>query len=116
MEADPEVRVDLEEGEGGGGLVIRRNSIHGAVPYVDVNDPGTRARMEVYKQERRNALRAKYKAEDYKTTSSDAPQDHPIIPSGLATNSIFSEFLTKNLWVGFCDHCNFFAIDLDLTT
>ena len=96
MEADPEVRVDLEgEGEGGG-LVIRRNSIHGAVPYVDVNDPGTRARMEVYKQERRNALRAKYKAEDYKTTSPDAsPQDHHTIPSGLATNSIFFRVFVK---------------------
>ena len=107
MEADPEVRVDLEGGEGGG-LVIRRNSIHGAVPYVDVNDPGTRARMEVYKQERRNALRAKYKAEDYKTPQ-DVPQDHHLIPSGLATNSIFSGFPTNNLWAGFCDHCNFFC-------
>merc|ERR1719471_2776924 len=83
VEADPEVRVDLEGGEGGG-LVIRRNSIHGAVPYVDVNDPGTRARMEVYKQERRNALRAKYKAVDYKTPQ-DVPQDHHIIPSETPT-------------------------------
>ena len=30
----------------------RRNSIHN-VPYVDVNDPETRARMERYKEERR---------------------------------------------------------------
>ena len=44
----------------------RRNSIHN-VPYVDVNDPETRARMERYKEERRTLLRARYKAEDYKT-------------------------------------------------
>ena len=31
----------------------RRNSIHN-VPYVDVNDPETRARMERYKEERRD--------------------------------------------------------------
>ncbi len=42
----------------------RRNSIHN-VPYVDVNDPGTRERMERYKEERRSMLRAKYKVEDY---------------------------------------------------
>ena len=46
-------------------LLQRRNSIH-AVPYVDVNDPDTRARMERYKEERRSLLRAKYKVEDYK--------------------------------------------------
>lgn len=44
----------------------RRNSIHN-VPFVDVNDPQTRERMERYKEERRSLLRAKYKAEDYKT-------------------------------------------------
>ena len=44
----------------------RRNSIHN-VPYVDVNDPETRARMERYKEERRTMLRARYKVEDYKT-------------------------------------------------
>jgi len=42
----------------------RRNSIHN-VPFVDVNDPETRTRMERYKEERRSMLRAKYKAEDY---------------------------------------------------
>ena len=38
----------------------RRNSIHN-VPFVDVNDPETRTRMERYKEERRSMLRAKYK-------------------------------------------------------
>ena len=33
----------------------RRNSIHN-VPYVDVNDPETRARMERYKEERREEI------------------------------------------------------------
>merc|ERR1719410_1327595 len=42
----------------------RRNSIHN-VPFVDVHDPDTRTRMERYKEERRSMLRAKYKAEDY---------------------------------------------------
>merc|ERR1719471_1495417 len=46
----------------------RRNSIHN-VPYVDVNDPDTRTRMERYKEERRSMLRAKYKAEDYLSSS-----------------------------------------------
>ncbi len=46
----------------------RRNSIHN-VPYVDVNDPQTRERMERYKEERRSMLRAKYKVEDYMNTS-----------------------------------------------
>ena len=45
----------------------RRNSIHN-VPYVDVNDPQTRQRMERYKEERRSMLRAKYKVEDYMTS------------------------------------------------
>ena len=45
----------------------RRNSIHN-VPYVDVNDPQTRERMERYKEERRSLLRAKYKVEDYMTS------------------------------------------------
>jgi len=47
----------------------RRNSIHN-VPFVDVNDPETRTRMERYKEERRSMLRAKYKAEDYLSSSS----------------------------------------------
>ena len=46
----------------------RRNSIHN-VPFVDVNDPDTRTRMERYKEERRSMLRAKYKAEDYLSSS-----------------------------------------------
>ena len=49
----------------------RRNSIHN-VPYVDVNDPNTRERMERYKEERRSLLRAKYKVEDYMTSTSEA--------------------------------------------
>ena len=48
----------------------RRNSIHN-VPYVDVNDPNTRQRMERYKEERRSLLRAKYKVEDYMNTEED---------------------------------------------
>merc|ERR1711974_404218 len=63
----------------------RRNSIHN-VPFVDVHDPDTRSRMERYKEERRSMLRAKYKAEDYlsttftrkkkvSTTSSQSSQD-----------------------------------------
>jgi hypothetical protein len=44
----------------------RRNSIHN-VPFVDVNDPDTRSRMEKYKEERRSTLRAKYKVEDYRS-------------------------------------------------
>ena len=46
----------------------RRNSIHN-VPFVDVHDPDTRTRMERYKEERRSMLRAKYKAEDYLSSS-----------------------------------------------
>jgi hypothetical protein len=54
-----------DSGEDGGGPSLqRRNSIHN-VPYVDVNDPETRLRMERYKEERRSLLRARYKAEDY---------------------------------------------------
>ena len=49
----------------------RRNSIHN-VPYVDVNDPSTRERMERYKEERRSMLRAKYKVEDYMTSTTEA--------------------------------------------
>jgi len=44
--------------------LTRRNSIH-SIPFVDVNDPDTRIRMERYKNERRSTLRAKYKEEDY---------------------------------------------------
>merc|ERR1711902_402480 len=49
----------------------RRNSIHN-VPYVDVNDPNTRERMERYKEERRSMLIAKYKVEDYMTSTTEA--------------------------------------------
>ena len=49
----------------------RRNSIHN-VPYVDVNDPQTRQRMERYKEERRSMLRAKYKVEDYMNTDEES--------------------------------------------
>merc|ERR1719510_1347807 len=67
----------------------RRNSIHN-VPFVDVNDPDTRARMERYKEERRSTLRAKYKAEDYRsekqppvncTKTSDDDNSDPISTS-----------------------------------
>jgi len=47
------------------GLLQRRNSIHN-VPYVDVNDPATRERMERYKEERRSMLRLKFRVEDYR--------------------------------------------------
>ncbi len=47
------------------GLLQRRNSIHN-VPYVDVNDPATRERMERYKEERRSMLRSKFRVEDYR--------------------------------------------------
>lgn len=50
----------------------RRNSIHN-VPFVDVSDPGTRERMERYKEERRSMLRAKYKVEDY-VTKKESPK------------------------------------------
>merc|ERR1719334_788463 len=63
MQGEP----DLEETEHSTGLQ-RRNSIHN-VPFVDVNDPDTRTRMERYKEERRSMLRAKYKAEDYLSSS-----------------------------------------------
>jgi hypothetical protein len=65
---------------GGGGDELplqRRNSIHN-VPYVDVNDPATRERMERYKEERRSMLRAKYRVEDYR--------EKPVVsPTGKAT-------------------------------
>lgn len=57
-----------EEEEDDSPQLQRRNSIHN-VPFVDVNDPETRTRMERYKEERRSMLRAKYKAEDYLSTS-----------------------------------------------
>ncbi|XP_040573239.2 uncharacterized protein [Lepeophtheirus salmonis] len=60
----------LSPGDGGDEVpLVRRNSIHN-VPYVDVNDPGTRERMERYKEERRSLFRAKYKVEDYRVGSS----------------------------------------------
>merc|ERR1719341_1776175 len=60
--------IEHEDEEEDSPLLQRRNSIHN-VPFVDVNDPDTRTRMERYKEERRSMLRAKYKAEDYLSTS-----------------------------------------------
>ena len=54
----------------------RRNSIHN-VPYVDVNDPATRERMERYKEERRSMLRAKYRVEDYREKPPVSPTAKP---------------------------------------
>ena len=55
----------------------RRNSIHN-VPYVNVNDPDTRDRMERYKEERRSTLRAKYKVENYRSEKQQSlPCDKP---------------------------------------
>ena len=55
----------------------RRNSIHN-VPYVNVNDPDTRDRMERYKEERRSTLRAKYKIENYRSEKQQSlPCDKP---------------------------------------
>ena len=63
----------------------RRNSIHN-VPFVDVNDPSTRERMERYKEERRSALRAMYKVEDYKTeVKSSSPTDMKSPSAVVAT-------------------------------
>ena len=73
----------------------RRNSIHN-VPFVDVHDPDTRTRMERYKEERRSMLRAKYKAEDYlsssfsrkkkvSTTSQDSSCEADIASSPVST-------------------------------
>ena len=66
MELDEAAVMTSEEGEDGQPPLQRRNSIHN-VPFVDVNDPQTRERMERYKEERRSLLRAKFKVEDYKT-------------------------------------------------
>merc|ERR1712032_768560 len=60
--------IEHEDEEEDSPLLQRRNSIHN-VPFVDVNDPETRTRMERYKEERRSTLRAKYKAEDYLSNS-----------------------------------------------
>merc|ERR1712012_448871 len=60
--------IEHDDEEEGSPMLQRRNSIHN-VPFVDVNDPETRTRMERYKEERRSTLRAKYKAEDYLSNS-----------------------------------------------
>lgn len=60
----------------------RRNSIHN-VPYVDVNDPATRERMERYKEERRSMLRAKYRVEDYR----EKPPMSPTTKGATITES-----------------------------
>ena len=57
------------------GPLQRRNSIHN-VPFVDVNDPKTRERIERYKEERRSMLRAKYKVEDYVTAKTIIRPEH----------------------------------------
>jgi len=83
----------------------RRNSIHN-VPFVDVNDPETRTRMERYKEERRSMLRAKYKAEDYlsnsysrkkkvSTTSSQDSTETPPSPSPSVTREETKEIHQK---------------------
>merc|ERR1719285_31826 len=69
--AGPGGEDDLSGGDGGSTpLLQRRNSIH-IIPYVDVNDPETRCRMERYKEERRSILRSKYKPEDYRESDRD---------------------------------------------
>ena len=74
----------------------RRNSIHN-VPFVDVHDPDTRTRMERYKEERRSMLRAKYKAEDYLSSSfsrkkkvSTTSQDSGSCEADLASSPVSS--------------------------
>jgi hypothetical protein len=68
----------------------RRNSIHN-VPYVDVNDPGTRERMERYKEERRSMLRAKYKMEDYMTPTSTSEANNKYRRKSTETNNVNSD-------------------------
>ena len=79
VEKDQQDRVKAEVDQS---LIQRRNSIHN-VPYVDVNDPQTRARMERYKEERRNMLRAKYKVEDYFVEKlldqPEVPKPEPVV-------------------------------------
>jgi len=64
----------------------RRNSIHN-VPYVDVNDPATRERMERYKEERRSMLRAKYRVEDYREKPPVSPTSKATSPTSSTPNS-----------------------------
>ena len=59
-----------------------------------MNDPDTRTRMERYKEERRSMLRAKYKAEDYLSSSfsrkkkhSTTSQDSETEPASLSSPS-----------------------------
>ena len=76
----------------------RRNSIHN-VPYVDVNDPSTRARMERYKEERRSTLRAKYKIEDYrseKQQKSPSPSNSLEIESPIPSNESNTEKINSS--------------------
>merc|ERR1712038_929006 len=67
-----DITDSTDDHEGDQSPLQRRNSIHN-VPYVDVNDPSTRARMERYKEERRSTLRAKYKVEDYRSEKQKSP-------------------------------------------
>ncbi len=60
------IQRDPESGDPSSPPLRRRNSIHN-LPFVDVNDPGTRERMERYKEERRSMLRARFRVEDYVT-------------------------------------------------
>ena len=71
---EPSTEVMPGMGEEEEAPLQRRNSIHN-VPFVDVNDPGTRERMERYKEERRSMLRAKYKVEDYVTKKAEEKGD-----------------------------------------
>ena len=68
----------------------RRNSIHN-VPYVDVNDPETRSRMERYKEERRSLLRARYKAEDYLSSdyAAAAGRKKKLSAGGSSQDSVY---------------------------
>lgn len=78
----------VTENEEEGAPLQRRNSIHN-VPWVDVNDPDTRTRMERYKEERRSMLRAKYKAEDYLSSefTKRGKKDSSESPEILTSNS-----------------------------
>ena len=77
----------------------RRNSIHN-VPFVDVNDPQTRERMERYKEERRSLLRAKYKVEDYVTKKENTESNSAIPKVTLRKMNVDSSPVMKKTSVG----------------
>ena len=88
----------------------RRNSIHN-VPYVNVNDPDTRDRMERYKEERRSTLRAKYKVENYRSEKQQSlPCDKPHEEDNLAHPGEAQTSISKHI-VGASPSPN--QIDLD---